>query len=58
MVASARATLSHQVVGWKRSSTIRQPPDMTIAMVEAPSAFIWNSGSGVSMRSVPGCRVQ
>jgi hypothetical protein len=55
MVARERTTLPHHVVGWKRSRGIRQPPDITIAMVEVAMAFMWKTGSGVSILSQPGC---
>ena len=51
MVARASRTLAHHDRGWNRSSTVRQPPTVTIAITEFAIAFMWNSGSGVSIRS-------
>ncbi len=51
MVARESRTLSHQLLGVEAVENVRQPPHIIIAMVEVAMAFMWNSGSGVSMRS-------
>ena len=50
-VARVATTSRHQLLGWKRSGRIRQPPTRNMAVAETAWEFIWNSGSGLSRRS-------